>query len=81
MRVRLLPLLLDNRRAAKDDRGAGGSSPGDDDHSTNVTGEADVVLVTQGDEATTGADLELLGFDDAGKYVAYFVSGHGDEGG
>jgi hypothetical protein len=36
-------------------------------------GEADVVLFTQGDEAATGADVELLVFDGAGKYVAYLV--------
>jgi hypothetical protein len=36
-------------------------------------GEAGVVLFTQSDEALTGADLELLVFDNAGNYVAYLV--------
>ena len=36
-------------------------------------GQADVVLFTQGDEASTGADFELLVFDSAGKYIAYLV--------
>ena len=36
-------------------------------------GQADVVLFTQGDEARTGADFELLIFDSAGRYIAYLV--------
>ena len=36
-------------------------------------GEADVVLFTQGDEAASGADLELLVFDGHGGYIAYLV--------
>jgi hypothetical protein len=36
-------------------------------------GQADVVLFTQGNEATTGADFELVVFDGAGNYLAYLV--------
>jgi len=36
-------------------------------------GTADVVVFTQGQEAITGADFELLVFDGAGHYVAYLV--------
>jgi len=35
--------------------------------------EADMVLFTQGDEAASGADFELLVYDDAGGYIAYLV--------
>lgn len=40
-------------------------------------GEADVTLFTQGQEATTGADFELLIYDEIGSYVGFLVQAKG----